>query len=403
MKSEFEMIKLSSICKTNTSSYSSKDKWNNVNYLDTGNITQNTISEIQHIDITTEKLPSRAKRKVKYNSIIFSTVRPNQLHYGIIKNQPDNFLVSTGFTVIDIDEDKASADFIYYLLTQNDVVQHLQAIAEQSTSAYPSIKASDIENLNIMLPNLDTQKKIAYILRSLDEKIELNNKINENLEQQAQAIFKSWFVDFEPFGGVMPEEWKIDKLGAFVEIKRGGSPRPIQDYLSDNGYRWLKISDVTSLNSPYILEIKEHIKESGIKKTVMLKQGALVLSNSATPGIPKILDVDSCIHDGWLYFPQSRLSNEYLYLLFKMIRNDLVMLGNGSVFTNLKTDILRQFEITMPSDTVLSYFQEVIEPIFDTMKNIARENQRLSALRDTLLPKLMNGEIDVSKVKIERS
>lgn len=77
MKSEFEMIKLSSICKTNTSSYSSKDKWNNVNYLDTGNITQNTISEIQHIDITTEKLPSRAKRKVKYNSIIFSTVRPN--------------------------------------------------------------------------------------------------------------------------------------------------------------------------------------------------------------------------------------------------------------------------------------------------------------------------------------
>lgn len=225
-------------------------------------------------------------------------------------------------------------------------------------------------------------------------------KQNENLEQQAQALFKAWFVDFEPFGGVMPDDWTIDKLGTFIEIKRGGSPRPIQDYLSDCGYRWLKISDVTGLDSPYVLKIKEHIKESGLRKTVLLKRGSLVLSNSATPGIPKILDVDSCIHDGWLYFPQSELTNEYLYLLFKMIRKDLVMLGNGSVFTNLKTDILRQFEVTMPSKPTLDNFQILIKPLFDTMKNIARENQRLSALRDTLLPKLMNGEIDVSEVRI---
>lgn len=224
--------------------------------------------------------------------------------------------------------------------------------------------------------------------------------INENLEQQAQAIFKSWFIDFEPFGGVMPADWQINKLGYFVEIKRGGSPRPIQNYLSDTGYRWLKISDVTSLDSPYILEIKEHIKESGLNKTVMLKQGSLVLSNSATPGIPKILDVDSCIHDGWLYFPKSVLSNEFLYLLFKIIRNDLIMLGNGSVFTNLKTDILRQFEICMPSSNILVNFQTIISPLFDKMKNIARENQHLSVLRDTLLPKLMSGEIDVSSIKI---
>ena len=164
--------------------------------------------------------------------------------------------------------------------------------------------------------------------------------------------------------------------------------------------RWLKISDVTSLNSPYILEIKEHIRESGIKKTVLLKAGSLVLSNSATPGIPKILDVDSCIHDGWLYFPKSELSNEYLYLLFRYIRNDLVQLGNGSVFTNLKTDILRQFSFNMPSNKVLDDFQTIILPIFKGMLNIARENKYLSELRNTLLPKLMNGEIDVSAVKI---
>lgn len=82
----------------------------------------------------------------------------------------------------------------------------------------------------------------------------------------------------------MPSAWEKALLGTFVEIKRGGSPRPIQDFLSDSGLRWLKISDVTSLKSPFILEIKEHIKLEGLKKTVFLKAGELVLSNSATPG-----------------------------------------------------------------------------------------------------------------------
>ena len=96
----------------------------------------------------------------------------------------------------------------------------------------------------------------------------------------------------------MPCGWSTGVLGENVEIKRGGSPRPIHDYLSNEGLRWLKISDVTSLSTPFVLSIKEHIREEGLKKTVFLKAGSLVLSNSATPGIPKILDVDPCIHDG---------------------------------------------------------------------------------------------------------
>lgn len=395
----FEKVKLGEICNTNQSSYTPKENWDYVYYLDTGNITQNRIDAIQYIDLKSEKLPSRAKRKVYFNSVIFSTVRPNQLHYGIIKKQLEHFLVSTGFTVIDVNPTVANADYIYYYLTQREVIKHLQAIAEQSTSAYPSIKASDLQDLDIILPDIETQKKISSLLLSLDNRIVINTAINENLEQQAQAIFKSWFVDFEPFSGIMPDDWNTGNLGSFVTIKRGGSPRPIQNYLSETGYRWLKISDVTSLNSPFILDIKEHIIESGLKKTVFLKQGALVLSNSATPGIPKILDVDSCIHDGWLYFPESKLSNEYLYLLFKFIRKDLVALGNGSVFTNLKTDILKQYEITLPCVNVLNRFQTVVSPIFETMRNIARENKSLAALRDTLLPKLMNGEIDVSQLR----
>ena len=103
------------------------------------------------------------------------------------------------------------------------------------------------------------------------------------------ALFKSWFIDYEPFGGQLPTIWKSGVLGDFVEIKRGGSPRPIQNFLSDSGLHWLKISDATCISSPFINEIKEYIIEDGLKKTVFLKAGNLVLSNSATPGYQKFL------------------------------------------------------------------------------------------------------------------
>lgn len=213
-------------------------------------------------------------------------------------------------------------------------------------------------------------------------------------------MFESWFINYDPWNGTQPSEWKNEPLGSFVEIKRGGSPRPIQDYLSDSGPCWLKISDVTSLSSPFVLEIKEHIKEEGLPKTVFLKAGELVLSNSATPGIPKILDVDSCIHDGWLYFPKSELSKYYLYLFFKHIRKELVALGNGSVFTNLKTDILRVFPATKADKATMKEFDVLVEPLFNAMLNADRENFKLTSIRDTLLPKLLSGEIDVSDIQL---
>lgn len=397
---EWQRVRLGNIIKTNQNIYSTKESWQFVNYLDTGNITMNRVKEIRYINTDIDKLPSRARRKVKFNSIIYSTVRPDQLHYGIIKEQPDNFLISTGFTVIDVDSRKAVPDFIYYILTRKDVTEHLQAIAEQSVSAYPSLKPSDIENLKVLLPDVDTQKKIVFVLSVIDEKIALNTQINNNLEQQALALFKSWFIDFEPFDRQVPKTWINGVLGDFVEIKRGGSPRPIQNFLSDSGFQWLKISDATGITSPFINEIKEYIIEAGLKKTVYLKSGSLVLSNSATPGLPKILDIDTCIHDGWLYFPSSKFSNEYLYLYFKHIRDNLIALGNGSVFTNLKTDILKNYPTYLPTEDVLKKFDGLVQPIFSMILSKTREIKRLAEIRDTLLPKLMSGELDVSDTEL---
>ncbi|MGF0004699.1 restriction endonuclease subunit S [Bacillus altitudinis] len=142
---------ISEVCLLNKGSYSKKDEWSFINYLDTSSITNNSISNIQLIDVQKEKVPSRAKRKLLPNDIVYSTVRPNQYHYGLIKNPLTNMVASTGFTVIR-SKGKYPNDLIYMWLTQKEVTQHLQSVAEQSTSAYPSIKADDIGKIKILIP-----------------------------------------------------------------------------------------------------------------------------------------------------------------------------------------------------------------------------------------------------------
>ena len=313
-------------------------------------------------------------------------------------------------------------DTAYYIIP-NESIYNLQYLYYQlkslklnklnEDSAVPGLNRFAAYAQEISLPPLAEQKRIADILSAIDDKIELNRRINANLEQQAQALYKSWFVDFEfpneegkPYKssggkmqesefGLIPKGWNIDKLGNKVVIKRGGSPRPIQDFLALKGLRWLKISDATAEPSPYIYKIKEFIKEEGLSKTVFLNKGELVLSNSATPGLPKLLGLDTCIHDGWLYFPKSDFSKEYLFELFLFEREKILSQANGSVFSNLKTDILKALTIIVPQENILNRFQNIIGQIFRSIQQKQEEIISLTTLRDTLLPKLMSGEIKV--------
>ena len=291
-----------------------------------------------------------------------------------------------------------SKRFLYYVLADDTFFNY--SMATSKGTKMPRGDKAAIMKYQVPDFTYEEQEKIAGLLEALDKKIQLNAEINENLEQQAQALFKSWFLDYEPWNGIVPDSWINGKLGDFADIKRGGSPRPIQEYLSESGLRWLKISDVTSLQTPFVIDIKDHIIEEGLKKTVFLKAGSLVLSNSATPGVPKILDVDSCIHDGWLYFPESKFSKEYLYLFFKSIRQQLVNLSNGSVFNNLKTDILKGYPTVLPDEETLTRFNEVVQPMFLQMQNLTRESHRLADARDAILPQLMSGELDVSDLAL---
>lgn len=281
----------------------------------------------------------------------------------------------------EIDKAKVEPKFLFYQLTLVDL-ENLNV-----GSAVPSLTVPVINDIDITLPPLDEQKRIAGVLSSLDDKIDLLHRENATLEALAETLFRHYFIENPK------PDWKEGKLGDYVDIKRGGSPRPITDYIAPSGYRWLKISDVTNIDSPYIFHTKEYIKESGLNKTVLLNAGSLVLSNSATPGIPKILCVDSCIHDGWLYFPKSRFSKYYLYLFFKFIRQDLINLGNGSIFTNLKTDILKNYVINIPDGKKLDIFESIVCPLFEKMLGNTKQVVALETLRNAILPRIMSGEL----------
>ena len=192
----------------------------------------------------------------------------------------------------------------------------------------------------------------------------------------------------------LPEGWVSRALGDTVTVKRGGSPRPIKDFIRPSGIPWVKIADATRCDGPNLFVTREFIKEEGLKKTVELQPGSLILSNSATPGLPKFLRLRACIHDGWLYFPDTGgLSNEFLYLAFLHFKEAIVSQATGSVFNNLKTDVLKRQMFVFPPDQVLAVFDGVVGPLFEKILANEQENQTLAALRDLLLPKLMSGEI----------
>lgn len=351
----------------------------------------------QNLPMVSEADKSRLSKYVlKKGDIVFSRVGSVD-RCSFVDQKHDGWMFSGRCLRVRPNEEVDSL-FLYYFFCLNATKEFVRSIAVGATM--PSINTKLLGEVEVICPEIEEQRKIADILSKIDDKIEENQKINENLQQQAQALFKSWFLDYEPWDGTAPNSWLHGKLGDYANIKRGGSPRPIQEYLSDSGLRWLKISDVTGLQTPFIIDIKDHIIEEGLKKTVFLKAGSLVLSNSATPGIPKILDVDSCIHDGWLYFPESKFSNEYLYLYFKYIRQQLVNLSNGSVFNNLKTDILKGYPTILPDEETLQRFDGIIKPMFLQMQNLTRESHDLMDLRDTILPRLMSGELDVSGIQL---
>jgi len=338
--------------------------------------------------------------KLRYSDVVISTVgswpnNPNSV-VGKVTKIP-KFLEGCFLNqnaVIFRANDLARQDYLYYLLKDNKFMNYITGTAQGSASQ-ASIKLVDIMNYSFLLPPLPTQQKIAAILSSLDDKIELNNKINTNLEQQAGALFKNWFVDFEPFGGKMPEEWKVGKLS------------DIADYSTEK----IEISSLNENNyysTENMLPNKQGIEKAtslpNIQQTTRCLSGETIISN-IRPYFKKIYycteEIAGCSTDVLCFKPKSSNLSEFLYqTLFSDSFFDYMVLGSkGTKMPRGDKQQIMNYNITIPDTNNLLKFKSFVNPMLSQIDSNRKENQTLSKIRDTLLPKLMNGEIEVDEVR----
>lgn len=267
-----------------------------------------------------------------------------------------------------------------------------------------SLNHDIIRRISLRLPAPRVQQAVIDILSAYDDLIENNRRRMVLLEGAARQLYREWFVRFR-FPGYehtrttkgVPEGWDIQVLDELCHIGRGASPRPIAAFMGGD-VPWFKIGDATASEGPFIFSTEENVTQDGAKKSILLDPGALILSNSATCGIPYFIAVAGCIHDGWLHFSDiKRLSLQFLYCFLYFKRVELVSsVGEGSTQKNLNTAAVGRLKIALPrSETLLVQFNQAVNPMFSMILNLSTQNQKLRTARDLLLPRLMSGEITV--------
>ena len=293
----------------------------------------------------------------------------------------------------------AEQDYLYYNIFSKKFIDYVNSI--HTGSAIPHISQKQIEDYKILLPNLETQRRIASILSSLDRKIELNNKINADLEEMAQAIFKNWFVDFEPFKdgkfvdselGMIPEGWKVGRLGDITKNKSA-------KVKERNDVKVL--SPVTTgelvLSEEYFTK---QVFSSSIAKYKIVNKGDFAY-NPARVNIGSLgrneFDFDGCVSPVYVVFSVLDGYENYFDLFRKtdFFKDSVASLAIGGVRQSLSYDDLSSIEVIIPSENAVEEFNNLYNQMKKTIKANKLENSRLSLLRDTLLPRLMSGELEV--------
>ena len=286
----------------------------------------------------------------------------------------------------------------YWLLSQAST---LSAIVGVTTIGAGKFDMDVIKRLEISYPEKEVRNEIIRIADAISDKIRLNTAINENLEQQAQALFKAWFVDFEPFGGVMPEDWSECILDSMCSLIIKGITPKYNEHSAQ-----LVINQKCVRNHQIDLSLARCHEPKKVNEK-WLQYGDIVVNSTGTGTLGRAAQVlftpNNMTVDSHVTIIRAS-KQEYIYYLGLWAtshEHDFEMLQTGSTGqTDLPRERLKQMQIVLPSDSILSSFSKVIKPIADIRIQKQQETQRLSALRDTLLPKLMNGEIDVSVVQI---
>ena len=397
----WKMERIEDVCVINPSSINDGFGYDEMKYLNISSTGKGYIQEYQHHNI--DDAPSRAKRTVEAGDSVISTVRPGREQYVYMSDPDENVVVSTGFVVLrPKNTNELDSRFLYYAVTRPELIRYFESNA--TGSAYPAVNLSVVRDGKIPIPPIDKQKKIANALSNLDEKIAINNRISETLEDFIRTIFKSWFVDFDPYNEFkdsrnrrVPINFEVEDLTAIANVTYGYGFNSDDFNEEKKGYPVIRNGDLPNPTIEY--ETSKYI-DKNIDSKYEVSPGDLVVTMDRYfdpylwKGKTAALNQRICKFEG----RSEEFSNILLYNLIRNPINKIEQAKTGTTLPHLGKSDIDNIEVVVPDSGSLSRFNNMALPMYEKIVNLSKENRNLANLRDILLPKLMSCEVRLNPV-----
>jgi len=416
---EWKEYRLGDVCKTISDTYKGEAQY--VILINTSDVLEGKC--LNHQKTPNKNLKGQFKKTFKKNDVLYSEIRPANKRYAYIDFEPSDYIASTKLMVIRHNE-KILPLYLFYILKSQEVVEELQMLAESRSGTFPQITFDEVANMKIKLPSIEQQDRIIGVLKSFDDKIECNRRINDNftlsfllltcfvlwllklindnLQQQAQALYKSWFIDFEPFKGdkfedselgMIPRGWSVKQLGEITtQVNEKVKERVDVKVLSPITTGELVLSEEYFTKQVFSESISKYIV---VKPTYFAYNPARV--NIGSLGMNEY-GFDGCVSPVYVVF---RCEDDYQYFfdLFRRtetFKEEVKARAIGGVRQSLTYKDFSLIKVVYPPIDVIHRFNQVYSRILAKTKHNKVETTRLASLRDTLLPKLMSGDLKIS-------
>ncbi len=397
----------------------------NVIFVNTGDVLS---GKFLHSDLSsTVSLPGQAKKAIQTHDILLSEIRPANHRFAYVDiEDTSDYVVSTKFMVVRPIKGFSSR-YLYHVLTSKTMLRELQRIAESRSGTFPQITFDSISYLPIAVPPKNLIGPITAFFDALDAKIELNRRISQTLESLARAIFKSWFVDFDPVrakvdgqqppgldhataalfpdgfehqnGELVPIGWTVEPVGEVIQAVGGSTPSTKDPTYWEGGtHYWATPKDLSGRSSPILLDTERQITDAGVAKisSGLLPPGTVLLSSRAPVGYLAISRIPIAINQGFIAIICSERASNYFMLQWCYHNMDQIKgRASGTTFQEVSKKNFRPIPMLLPSSELVAAFTECVSPIYSQMTNNLRESQTLTDMRDTLLPRLLSGEVRV--------
>ena len=383
------------VCSSISDTY--REKKNMVTLINTSDVLEGRV--LNHERVPNSNLKGQFKKTFQRDDILYSEIRPQNRRFAYVDFSPIDYIASTKLMVIRAKKDVVSPKYLYYFLKNSSTVAELQLLAETRSGTFPQITFSEVANLTIPVPSLAVQEVIVQTMQCLEDKITCNEQINDNLEQQAQAIYHERFETVSP--NDLPSDWRIVTLGEVATISnKSFNPLKEPEILLEH----YSIPAFDEARFP-VFELSTSIKSNKF----IIDASCFMISklNPTTKRVwkPYCLTGNAvCSTEFIVYKAKDKTITDFLYSVidsnsFSDFMCSHVTGSTGSRQRTTPSDTL-SYELILPSEDDLAEFQSLVSPMYAQIRINAIENDRLKRLRDSLLPKLMSGEIDVSTIQL---